>query len=94
VAKTPNFAVFWTLAFCFAVSTVGSNLKKLNMGAQLHNYPTASKIVSVLQCCHGEIVRTNSDVHKRDRQRNRQKNSTFLAAPEAGEIRASPNLAQ
>jgi len=32
--------------------------------------------------------------HKRDRQTNRPKNSTFLAAPAAGEIRAPPNLAR
>ena len=63
-----------------------------------------TKIVSVLQRLHGEIWRTvnseigrtvNFDVHKRDEQANRQtKNSTFLAAPAAGETRASPNLAQ
>jgi len=53
------------------------------------------KIVSVLQRLHGEIVRTNFDVQKRDEQTNRQtdKNSTFLATPAAGEIRAPPNLA-
>ena len=53
--------------------------------------------VSVLQRLHGEIGRTISDVRKRDeqtdRQTDKQKNSTFLATPAAGEIRAPPNLA-
>jgi len=43
------------------------------------------------------IGRTNSDVQKHDgqtdKQTDRQKNSTFLATPAAGEIRAPPNLA-
>jgi len=43
---------------------------------------------------HGEIGRTISDVQKRDEQTDRQtKNSTFLATPAAGEIRAPLNLA-
>ena len=33
-----------------------------------------------------------SDVQKRDEETDRQKNSTFLATPAAGEIRATPNL--
>jgi len=40
---------------------------------------------------HGEILRVSSDVQKHDRPTD--KNSTFLAAPAAGEIRAPPNLA-
>ena len=55
-------------------------------------------LISVLQRLHGEVGRTISDVQKRDeqidRQTNKQKNSTFLAAPAAGEIRAPPNLAR
>jgi len=58
------------------------------------------KIVSVLQRLYGKIGRTHYDVQKRDGQTNkqtnidRQKDSTFLAAPVAGEIRAPPNLAR
>jgi len=38
--------------------------------------------------------RTNTDVQKRDEQTNREtKNSTFVAAPAAGEIPAPRNLA-
>jgi len=64
----------------------------------VHNHkPSLSigiKIVSVLQRLHGEIGRTISDVQKRDEQTDKQaKNSTFLAASAAGEIRAPPNLA-
>jgi len=47
------------------------------------------KIVSVLQRLHSEIWRTISDVQKRDEQKdktNRQKTSTFLATPAAGEM--------
>jgi len=51
------------------------------------------KIVSVLQRLYREIGRAISDVQKRDEQTDRQtKNSTFLATPAAGEIRAPPNL--
>ena len=55
--------------------------------------PNGIKIVFVLQRLHGEIGRTDSDVQKRDEQTDKQKNSTFLAAPAAGEIRAPLNLA-
>jgi len=53
------------------------------------------KIVSVVQRLHGKIGRTVSAIQKRDRQTDKQteKNSLFLAAPAAGEIRAPPNLA-
>jgi len=57
------------------------------------------KIVSVLQGFHGEMGRTNSDVHKPYEQTDKQtdkktENSTFIAAPAAGEIRAPLNLAR
>jgi len=54
----------------------------------------AIKIVSVLQRLHGENGRTISDVQKRDGQTERQKISTLLATPVAGEIRAPPNMAR
>jgi len=90
LAKNPNFCLFWTSTF-----SVVANWRKLNTGAQL---PIGIKIVSLLQRLHGEIGRTISDVQKRDEQADKQahkqtKNSTFLATPAAGEIRAPTNLA-
>ena len=95
LAKTPIFAVFWTSAF----SVLAKNWQqsdKVEHGCTTANLPlfNAIKIVSVLQRLHGEIGQTISDVQKRDGQTNRQKNSTFLAAPSTGEIRAPPNLAR
>jgi len=90
------------LAFLFGfhhlvMSTVGGNLRKLNTGAQPQAFrcPTASK----------SFLYSNSFVAKSgaqpltfksvmDRLTDRQKNSTFLAAQAACEIRASPNLAR
>ena len=90
----PFFAVFWTSAFSDVASWHQS--QKVEHGCTTTNLPLSNgvKIVSVLQRLHGEIGRTISDVQKRDQQTNRQtKNSTFLATPTAGEIRAPPNLA-
>ena len=102
--KTPNFCHF--LRFFglrhLVLSLIGNSLTKLNTGAHTNlPLPNGIKIVSVLQRLHGEIGRTNSDVQKRDeqadkqtnRQTDSQKNSTFLATPAAGAIRAPPNLA-
>jgi len=79
------------------VSPVGSSLRKLNMGAHTStNLPLSNgiKIVSVVHRLRGEIGHTISDVQKRDGQTNKQrdKNSTFLTAPAAGEIRAPNKL--
>jgi len=54
--KPTKFAVFWTSAFCDVANAVGGNLRKLNTDAQLQTcpYPTAFKIVSVLQHLHGD----------------------------------------
>jgi len=90
----PKICRFWTLAFCGVANWQQSE-------KVAHAYTTANltlskaiKIVSVLQRFHSEIGRTNSDLQKRDGQTDKQKNSTFLAAPAAGEIRPPPNLAQ
>jgi len=87
--------IFWTSAF----SSVDSWLQyeKVEHEYTTTNLPLSNgiKIVSVLQRLLGEIVRTSSDVHKRDEQTNRQtKNSTFWPPPAVGEIRAPPNVAQ
>jgi len=70
----------------------------LNTGVQLQTFHLSNgiKIVSVLQRRHGKIGHTISDIQKRDKQTDRQtdkKNSTILATPAAGEIRAPPSLA-
>jgi len=89
-AKNPNFCRFWTSAFSDVANWQQS--EKVGHGCTTTNLPLSNgiKIVSVLQRLHGEIGRTISDVQKRDKQ---EKNSTFLAAPSAGEIRAPPNMA-
>jgi len=95
--KTPKVCHFWTSAFCGVASWQQS--EKVEHRCTTTSLPLSNriKIVSVLQRLHGEIRRTNSDVQQHDgqtnRQTNRQKNSTVLAAPAAGEIRAPQNLA-
>jgi len=81
--EEPQILLFFGLRH-FVVSPYGGSLRKLNTGAQL-NLPLSNgiKIVSVLQCFHGTIMRTNSDIQMHDRQ---TKNSVFLDAPVAGEI--------
>ena len=91
-AQNPNFAVFWTSAFSDV--PIGISLRKLTTGAQLQTflYPTASK----------SFLYSNDFMAKSDAQsltsksvtdRQTDKNSTFLATPAAGEIRAPPNFA-
>jgi len=47
--------------------------EKVEHGGATTNLPLSNgiKIISVLQCLHGEIGRTNSDVQKRDGQTKR-----------------------
>jgi len=94
--KTPIFAVFWTSAFSGVASWQQS--EKVEHGCTTTNLPLSNgiKIVSVLQCLHGEIGHTISDIQKHDGQTDRHrhtKKSTFLATLAAGEIQAPPNLA-
>jgi len=92
--KTPIFAVFGILAFSDVANYQQSEI--VDHGCTTTDLPLSNgiKIVFVLQRLHGEVGRTNSDVYKRDEQTNKHsKNSTFLAAPAADEIRAPPNLA-
>ena len=96
VGEKPQFLrVFWTSAFSGVANWQQS--EKLEHGCTTTNLPLSNgiKIVSVHQRLHGEIRRTISDVQSvTNRQTDRQtKNSTFLAVPAAGEIRAPPNLA-
>jgi len=66
--KPPIFAVFWTSEFCGVTSWWHS--QKVEHGCTITSLPLSNgiKIVSVLQCLHGEIRRTNSYVQKRDGQ--------------------------
>ena len=78
------------------LSPIGNSLTKLNTGAQpqAFPYPTASKsfLYSIaFMAKSSEQSLTFKSVT--DRQTNKQKTQTFLAAPAAGEIRAPPNLA-
>jgi len=92
--KRTIFAVFWTSAFSDVA--IWQQSEKVEHECTTTNLPLSNgiKIVSVLERLHGKIGYTISDVQKRDEQTDRQtKNSTFLATPAAGEIRAPPNLA-
>jgi len=65
-AKSPQFLLFFGLRY-LVVSTVGCNLRKLNMSAQLQTfpYPTASKSFLYPQSLRGKIGHTNSDIQNR-----------------------------
>jgi len=69
--KAPIFAVFWTSAFSDV--DIWRQSEKVEHGLHTTNLPLSNgiKIISVLQRLHGEIGRTNSDVQKRDGQKNR-----------------------
>jgi len=94
--KAQNFAVFWTSAFCGI--TTWQQSEKVEHGCTTTNLPLSSsmKVVSVLQCLHGKIGCTNSNVQQRDEQTDgqtdKQKNGTFLATLATGENWVSPNL--
>ena len=83
------------------VSPIGNSLTKLNTSAQLQTfpYPTVSKSFlysnAFMAKSDAQSLTFKSVTNKQtNRQTDRQtKNSTFLAAPAAGEIRAPPNLA-
>jgi len=80
------------------MSPIGINHRKLSTGAQpqAFPYPTASKLCqyfNAFMAKSGEQSLTFKSLT--DKQTDKQtKNSTFLATPAAGEIRAPPNLAQ
>jgi len=84
VAKNHNFCCFWTLAFCDVA--IWQQSEKVEHGCTTTNRPLSNciKIVSVLQDLHGKIVRTNSDVQKRDEQTGRQKKLTIFGYRSGG----------
>ena len=95
LAKNSNFCRFWTSAFNVVANWQQSD--KVKHGYRTTNLPLSNgvKIVSVLQCLHGEIGRTISDVQKLDEQTNRQtdKKLNVFATLAADEIRVPPNFA-
>ena len=66
--QTPFLRIFWTSAFSGVANW--QQLEKVGHGYTTTNLPLSNgiKIISVLQCLHGEIGRIVSDVQKRDRQ--------------------------
>jgi len=84
-AKNPKFCRFWTSAFSGIASWRQS--EKVEQGAQLQTSASKSFLYS----------NTKSDAQtltfKSVMDRQTDKNSTFLAAPPAGETLAQPNLA-
>jgi len=68
-AKNTNFAIFWTSAF--------SDVDSWRKSEKVEHGCTTTKIAFVLQCLHGEIGRTNSDVQNRDEQTDKQKLNVF-----------------
>ena len=78
------------------VSPVGGSLRKLNTGAQPQTfpYPTASKSFLYSNAFMAKSgARTLTFKSVTNKQTDKIKNSTFLATPAAGVIRAPPNLA-
>ena len=95
--KKQFLPLFWTSAF--SVVAIGNSLTKLNTGAQLQTFPyhTASK--SFLYYSNAFIAKSGAQsltfksVTNKQQTDRQTKNSTFLAALAAGEIRAPPYLA-
>jgi len=88
-----NFTILSTLVFCGVAKWWHTN--KFERECKSKNLPLLNgiKIVSVFQWLHGEIVRINSAFNS-IMSPKQTKNSTFLVAVVAGEVRASPNLAK
>ena len=94
--EKPQFLPFFGLPH-LVMSPIVINLRKLSTGAQLQTfpYPKASKSFlysNAFVAKSGAQTLTFKSVT--DKQTNRQKNSTLLATPAAGEIRAPPSLAR
>jgi len=96
-AKKPNFAIFSTSAFSGVASWQQSD--KVEHGCTTTNLPYQryqSRFCTPTPSWRNRAHKLwRSNAWRTNRQTNRQtdKNSTFLAAPAAGEIRAPPNLA-
>ena len=93
--KTPIFAVFGLRHL--VMSPIGINLRKLSTGAQLQTFPYPTVLKSFL-CSNAFMAKFGAQTltfkSVNDKQTDKQKNSTFMATPAAGEIRTPPNLAR
>jgi len=84
------------------MSPIVIKLRKFSMGAQLQTfpYPTASKpflysnAFMAKSGAESLTFKTVTDKQTNKQTDKRTKNSTFLATPAAGEIRAPPNVAR
>jgi len=93
--EKPQFLQFFGLRH-LVMTPIGISLRKLTTSEQLQTfpYPTASKSFlysNAFIAKSGAQTLTFKSVT--DKQTDKQKNSTFLATPAAGGIRAPPNLA-
>jgi len=90
VAKAPKFAIFWTLAFCGIATWQQS--EKVEHECTTTNLPLSNgiKIISLLQCLHGEIGCTNLDVQKHDGQTDRQTKKLDVFSRPGGGWNPSP----
>ena len=93
LAKNPNFCRFLDLAFSVVANWQQSD--KVNMGAQLQTfpYPTASKLFLYSNAFTAKSGAQSLTFESVMNKQTQTKNSTFLATPGAGEIRAPPNVA-
>ena len=89
--KNSKFYRFRISGFCGVVTWEQS--EKVQHGCTTTNIPlpNAIKIVSLLQCLHGEIERTIFDVQKRDGQTRRQKTQRFW--PPRRRVKSEPHQA-
>jgi len=95
----PHFAIFWTSTFSDVASwqqseKIDHGCTTTNLPLQTFSYPTVSKPFlysnAFMAKSGAQSLTFTSVTNKQGRQ---TKNSTFLAAPSAGKIRAPPNLA-
>jgi len=93
--ENPQFLPFFGL-WHLVLLPIGSSLRKLNTGAQLQTfpYPTASKLFLYSNAFMAKSSEQSLTFKSMTDRQTDKKNSTFLAAPAGGEIRAPPNLAR
>jgi len=89
--KIPIFAVFWTSA-CSGV-VIWQQSEEIEYGCTTANIPLSNgiKIVSVFQHYLHEIVRTISDVQKRDEQTDKRAKKTQRFWPPRWRVKSEPH---
>jgi len=83
-ARTPNFTILLTSAFCSVASWRQS--EKVEYGSTTTNLPLFNgvKTVSILRQLHGEIVCRNSVVQRHDGHSNKQTKLNIFGRPGGG----------